>query len=775
MSVRKSTRRDPEAGAVATAPAPRLPVRAAGSGRRWLAALDMVRYVTSQFSVLLRQLRRQTALTQEDLAERTGLSARTIRRLETGESANPQLDTVRLLADALRLEPDERAQLLAVADGQAPPDAPGANGFRTESAFERRLAEAADDLAHAVGARLGREEELRRIQDPFPLPVRWQLAPDEVLDHWENIRRVLPGESATPLELAGRLPEIAEVYRRIPSGRLVVLGRAGSGKSVLAARFVLDVLRTRDRGGVVPVVFSLASWNPTAIGFRDWLAGRLMRDHPGLAAAGRDESNLASALVEAGRILPVLDGFDELAAGLHRAALDALNATTLPLLLTSRPGEYAAVAGTDALTAAAAVRLTDLTVTDLVDYLPRTTRGSAGATAWDPVLNELRAHPERPASVNLRTVLTTPLMVGLARAIYSDPAGRDPLVLLDSDRFASQYELEDHLLGSFIPTVYRDQHPRWDAERVRGWLGYLARHLDHLDTHDLAWWQLGNPMRRVSRALVVGLVCGLAIGLLSGLVVWLVDTPAAGRGPVNALVTVLENWFGFGLAYALAHGVGLTLGGGAFEPSRVRLRAHGGARQLRTRFGARFLVGLAGGAGFGLMLGLAAAGARNPMGLVGFGFLGGFATGAGLGMLTGLWWGLAARFEAPVDIRSAVSPTDLLRTNRATVVVEFLGWGLVLGLAHLLVIALGVGHVDPGALPLDLVLGPVIGLAIGASLTAWGQWLVFARIWLPLTGRLPWSVAAFLDDACRRGVLRQVGAVYQFRHARLQAHLTDIG
>ena len=134
-----------------------------------------------------------------------------------------------------------------------------------------------------------------------------------------------------------------------------------------------------------------------------------------------------------------------------------------------------------------------------------------------------------------------------------------------------------------------------------------------------------------------------------------------------------------------------------------------------------------------------------------------------------------AELEAPVDIRSAVGPADLLRTNRATVVVEFLGWGLVLGLAHLLVLTLAVGHVHPAAVPLDLVLGPVIGLAIGISLTAWGQWLVFARVWLPLTGRLPWSVAAFLDDACRRGVLRQVGAVYQFRHARLQAHLTDAG
>jgi hypothetical protein len=132
-----------------------------------------------------------------------------------------------------------------------------------------------------------------------------------------------------------------------------------------------------------------------------------------------------------------------------------------------------------------------------------------------------------------------------------------------------------------------------------------------------------------------------------------------------------------------------------------------------------------------------------------------------------------AGLEAPIDIRSAVSPNDLLRTNSATAVVEFLGLGLALGFAHVLLVTLALGHVDPAIVLRDLAIGVVIGLAIGTCLTAWGQWLVFAKLWLPLTGRLPWSVAGFLEDACRRGVLRQVGAVYQFRHARLQAHLID--
>ena len=56
---------------------------------------------------------------------------------------------------------------------------------------------------------------------------------------------------------------------------------------------------------------------------------------------------------------------------------------------------------------------------------------------------------------------------------------------------------------------------------------------------------------------------------------------------------------------------------------------------------------------------------------------------------------------------------------------------------------------------------------------AWVQWLLFVRFWLPLTDRLPWRIWTFLTDANHRGVLRQTGAVYQFRHAHLQDHLAS--
>lgn len=58
----------------------------------------------------------------------------------------------------------------------------------------------------------------------------------------------------------------------------------------------------------------------------------------------------------------------------------------------------------------------------------------------------------------------------------------------------------------------------------------------------------------------------------------------------------------------------------------------------------------------------------------------------------------------------------------------------------------------------------------GVSLTAWGRYTL-ARLWLAAGRRLPWRTAAFLRDAHARGVLRQSGGHYQFRHLELRNRL----
>jgi NACHT domain/Trypsin-like peptidase domain len=674
----------------------------------------------------------------------------------------------------------------------------------------------AEALAGEVSKQWRKEEEQRRVHDPFPLPVRFRCTDRDVVDNWANIRKLPRGAAAEPLPLDGELDQIVDAYTSVPSCRLVVLGEAGSGKSILTLRFLVDWLDARAPGDRVPVIFGLGSWDPAATSLRDWMCAQLVRDHPFLAAPAARGGNLARALLNMDKVLPVLDGFDEIPSGLRGEALKALNqATTMPLVLTSRPDEYArAVNGSgedsdsedcDVLTAAAVIELEGLTVDDYADYLIRSSRtirgGGPDRTVWDAVLARLRERPYTLGTANLAGVLTTPLMVFLARTIYSDAPRRNPEKLL---HFPTPEALQDHFLAAFVPAVYKPapnddrdadsprqrRHRRhWTPERAQHWLGYLAAHLEQLETHDLAWWQLGTTMRRSSRMLVIGFLAGMALGVPTGI----------GNLPVD-LVTPRHS-LGFaivrGLLVCLLHGLvaGLVFGlvyefaprGAASEPSTLRIQIFGQTRRNGAEIARRFMLGLVFGVPSAVVLELMDRLVVGPLGFddgLGGGLRGALLFPVELGFGAGIALAIMAWLETPIDTTSAISASDLLKTNRKNSIVHMVVWLFVLGLPAGIAIGLSPGPLGgfaPGPV-LGLLAGLVFGiegafgggLGYGLSFTAWGQWVALSRMWLPLTRRLPWAVIAFLDDAHERGVLRKAGAVYQFRHARLEAHLAHV-
>ncbi|MDQ6675227.1 MAG: helix-turn-helix domain-containing protein [Chloroflexota bacterium] len=71
----------------------------------------------ASFGELLRDHRRAVGLTQEELAERAGVSPRSISGLERGDAHIPRRDTVALLVRALRLAGPEREAIEATVDG----------------------------------------------------------------------------------------------------------------------------------------------------------------------------------------------------------------------------------------------------------------------------------------------------------------------------------------------------------------------------------------------------------------------------------------------------------------------------------------------------------------------------------------------------------------------------------------------------------------------------------------------------------------------------------
>ena len=139
-------------------------------------------------------------------------------------------------------------------------------------------------------------------------------------------------------------------------------------------------------------------------------------------------------------------------------------------------------------------------------------------------------------------------------------------------------------------------------------------------------------------------------------------------------------------------------------------------------------------------------------------------------LLLVILWELAdigLSFSAPLDVSGSVSPGEALRLDRqATLLYVFMkraSRAIVLWLFFAPVIALAYGLYAVANLLCRIVLG-----AVGTASECFSD----ARIWLACTRRMPWRTMAFLIDAHQLAVLRQAGAVYEFRHIRLQQQLS---
>ncbi len=99
-------------------------------------------------------------MTQEHLAEQAGISARAVSDLERGENRFPRRDTLDLLADALRLSPDDRSTLeQTISRTRATPDAQG-----TPSPSSEHDGDAPDTLPAQPTAFIGREREVEAVR-----------------------------------------------------------------------------------------------------------------------------------------------------------------------------------------------------------------------------------------------------------------------------------------------------------------------------------------------------------------------------------------------------------------------------------------------------------------------------------------------------------------------------------------------------------------------------------------------------------------------------------
>lgn len=651
---------------------------------------------------------------------------------------------------------------------------------------QKRLGYAARDLADAVRRQWTKEAGLRSLRSPEPIRVRWSSAGRAVAgDLWRVMSA--DGVAGRPVRVRGDVRQVVDLFRKVKTRQLVIIGEPTAGKSVLALLFTLDLLPDEP----VPVLLTLCSWNPHREDLHGWLVRRIVEEYPALANADIYGPDAVARLVADGRVLPVLDGLDEMSEALHPVAVDAIDqivSDQYPLVVTCRSAEYAnAVAQNGRFLAHAAVlEIQPVDIDDAASFLcgadPRPER-------WQVLLDHLYAHPKSPPAQTLQS----PLMIDLARTVYTSSAN-DPAELLDTTRFADRSDVERYLFDAFLRIVYQNHltppgsQPgsslvQYSPEDAIKWLRFLVDHLSAVGDPDFFWWRLEHAVPRLTRALLKGLVTGLAAGISHGFVF----------GP------------GYGLAYALTFG--LTAGfafafGKTREPSRITIRFRGNGRPLLRRFAA------------GLAIGFSLISIIAPVNAIGAAVVFTFA------LATQLW------LNTPPDLTSTSSPISALKQDRGAALMLGIGILLALGPAtglaagpvggHALVahhgiaasltviivgtvvgattggffygrpgvIAFGTaggsiawlrfssGYLAQGSLallPLEMMFGFIVGGLVVLS-RAWGAF-AFTRLWLALRGQLPLRLMRFLDDAHRRGVLRQSGTVYQFRHERLHNHI----
>jgi len=109
------------------------------------------------FAALLRELRTEARLTQEELAEAAGVSPRSVSDLERGVNLTARKDTARLLADALSLFGPARAQFEAVARGRSLPGWAGTGGAGAATALRT--------LPRDITSFTGRQQELEQLAE----------------------------------------------------------------------------------------------------------------------------------------------------------------------------------------------------------------------------------------------------------------------------------------------------------------------------------------------------------------------------------------------------------------------------------------------------------------------------------------------------------------------------------------------------------------------------------------------------------------------------------
>lgn len=603
----------------------------------------------------------------------------------------------------------------------------------------------------------------------------------------ENRRDLLPNpwrfqvqemEQTSDLLPAGTT--IEQVYEQTRQGQLLIVGEPGSGKTtqlLQLARFLIE-RAIQDEQQPIPAVFNLSSWELKHLSLTEWLAEELRAKYEVPVHTGQ-------AWVLEGRLLPLLDGLDEVSVRDRPAYVEAINTylrTRLnqeqeasPLVICCRSKEYSELV--PRLAVQRAIRLLPLSDEQINAYFQ--SRGATVEVLWEAVRKDAELH----------TLARQPLMLSVFTLAYRGVAQKKlPLGKTAEEGLRLVWDAYlDRMLHR------RQSLSRWTEQQVRDWLTILAqdmhkRNLTIFGVENLQPDWLPYHFRRLFPwcvGLIMGLVVGVLVclalgavfGVIGGLIFGVIGGVQVGRQKIIPTERLGWTWkkfirstfagvvlgaivgaIGYKLAGDMLKGVVFgVLGGIAFgllngiEKNQIITRRVLRPNEGIWRSGAFGLV-------VGLISGLLVSLAVGTFGSVAFGIL----TGVVFGTLSGTEKVLRPNKEI---WRSSISGFTITVLN-----------GLIFGALGGLVggVFFGVFRIAAKGLLGSVLDGAVFGILFGMFDGGDAFLLHYTlRFWLWCSGAIPLRFVVFLEGMANRLLLRRVGGNYVFVHRFLLEHFAN--
>jgi hypothetical protein len=275
--------------------------------------------------------------------------------------------------------------------------------------------------------------------------------------------------------------DIARGLARQPHDSFVIVGPPGSGKTQAATALALSIVDQRKAGDVVPVLLSLRSWSGSDRPLEDWIIDRLSD----LYAIPDDE---VARLVGQSRILPILDGLDEISAHQQGMAHSVINAMLRGLgsfVVTCRTRDYDQFATwMDALSSSTVVEMQPLEAGDVVRYIAANISDDQ-RKAWAPVIREL----EQGAVGQFKDVMASPLSARMVLRPYLMTRGNPSQLLRQIYARGSMgvdlnktITLEDYLSASLSRIA------PYSLTASRRWLQSIAGQMNAQGVNEFRWW-----------------------------------------------------------------------------------------------------------------------------------------------------------------------------------------------------------------------------------------------------------------------------------------------